>query len=220
MIFAWRRLAVGLRSVLLFALWCWSASVAFAQEPPPRIGPFVFDVHGTVPRFPDNAVLAESRGISVAELPGSGIGLQIAAHVYLVKIKIVTVGVGAEAVASRAHETPLAGTSLRAVTEQFRTLDGQVSLNFGSGNGWSYISGGIGQAIWSIVPDGQEPLFGDDERLKTVNYGVGARWFAKRHLAFSFDVRFYAINPGTGSFGYPGSPRTTLMAIAAGVSVK
>ena len=33
-------------------------------------------------------------------------------------------------------------------------------------------------------------------RLKTINYGGGARWFAKAHVAFSFDVRFYAINPG------------------------
>ena len=37
----------------------------------------------------------------------------------------------------------------------------------------------------------------DEEPLKTINYGGGARWFTKTHLAFSFDVRFYAINPGT-----------------------
>ena len=42
----------------------------------------------------------------------------------------------------------------------------------------------------------------------------------KSHLAFSFDVRFYAINPGTEYIGLPGSPRTTLTIIGAGVSVK
>ena len=36
----------------------------------------------------------------------------------------------------------------------------------------------------------------DDEPLNTINYGGGARWFIKPHVAFSFDVRFYAINPG------------------------
>lgn len=194
---------------------------ALAQEPPPKIGPFVLDVHGTMPRFPDDQGLADSRGLSVTELPGSGIGLRLAAHVYLFKIKAVTIGVGAEAMASRAHQTPAEGVeSIQAVTEQFRTLDGQLSFNFGTGNGWSYISGGIGQSIWSIVPDGRDQLFGDEERLKTVNYGGGARWFAKRHVAFSFDVRFYAINPGTGSLGFAGSPRTTLMSIGAGISVK
>jgi hypothetical protein len=56
--------------------------------------------------------------------------------------------------------------------------------------------------------------------LKTINYGGGARWFAKKHLAFSFDVRFHAINPGTASGGFPPSPRTTFLVIGAGVSVK
>jgi len=59
-----------------------------------------------------------------------------------------------------------------------------------------------------------------------VNYGVGARWFAKPHLAFSFDVRFYQMDPGspytdpvTGA-SYPAAPRTTLLIIGAGISVK
>ena len=67
---------------------------------------------------------------------------------------------------------------------------------------------------------GQENAPADDEPLKTINYGGGARWFAKKHLAFSFDVRFYAIDPGTPYFGFPGSPRATLLIIGAGVSVK
>ncbi len=48
-----------LASLLLVA-----AAPAFAQEPPPKIGPFVVDLHATVPRFPsDNLQLAESRGM-------------------------------------------------------------------------------------------------------------------------------------------------------------
>ena len=43
----------------------------------------------------------------------------------------------------------------------------------------------------------------------------------KPHLAFSFDVRVYAISPGSPSpLGFPGSPRATLMVIGAGVSLK
>jgi hypothetical protein len=42
----------------------------------------------------------------------------------------------------------------------------------------------------------------------------------KSHLAFSFDVRFYAINPGAASNEFPGTPRTTLLVIGAGMSLK
>src|SRR5581483_5864965 len=200
-----------------------AASPALAQEPPPKIGPFVVDLHATVPRFPtDNLQLAESRGMQITELPGVGFGVQLGAHVYVFKWKAVTVGLGGEFAASRATSTPPAGSdaTLRAATETFKTIAPELSLNFGTGHGWSYISGGIGTSTWSIVPDAQEPLPADTDRVRTVNYGGGARWFAKSHLAFSFDVRFYQIDPGAPSFGYPGSPRTTLLVIGAGVSVK
>jgi hypothetical protein len=108
----------------------------------------------------------------------------------------------------------------RPVTSWFTSFTPQLSFNFGTGNGWSYISGGIGKSVWSTVPDGQPPLAGDEERLTTINYGGGARWFAKSHLAFTFDVRFHSIYPGTPQGGLPGSPRTTILVIGAGVSVK
>ncbi len=191
-----------------------------AQEPPPGIGPFVVDLHATVPRFPDDAQLAASRNMQLAELPGVGFGVQVGAHVYVFTWKALTVGVGGEFAASRAKQTPLGGTDLRAATETFRTIAPQLSFNFGNGNGWSYISGGLGASIWSIVPQGQAPLPPDSDRMRTVDYGGGARWFAKRHLAFSFDVRFYQIDPGIPYAPNPGSPRTTLLIVGAGVSVK
>jgi hypothetical protein len=205
-----------------------AASPVGAQDPPPRIGPFVLDLHATVPTFPsDDAQLAASRGMAVTELPGTGFGIQAGAHLYLLKIKAVTFGVGAEFAASRARQTPTpaaattATTTQRAAEERFSTFAPQLSLNFGSGRGWSYLSGGIGVSNWALVPDGQEGFPADSESLKTINYGGGARWFAKRHLAFSFDVRFYAINPGTPYIANTlGSPRTTLMIIGAGISIK
>ena len=110
---------------------------------------------------------------------------------------------------------------MRPSEERFSTFAPQLSLNFGNGHGWSYISGGIGYSNWAVVPEGQEGFAADSEPLKTLNYGGGARWFAKPHLAFSLDVRLYAINPGTPYIaGSPGSPRTTLLIIGAGISVK
>ena len=203
----------------VFALTC--ADRVVAQEPPPRIPWFVMDVHGTIPRFPNSAVLAESRAMTLAELPGAGFGLQASIHLYPARWRAVTFGIGAEVAGSRARSQPSPEvSSARAADEKFLTAAPQLSFNFGTGDGWSYLSGGIGLSQWSLIPSGREPWPSDIERLKTINYGGGARWFAKSHLAFSFDVRFYAINPGPPYLGHEGSPRTTLMIIGAGVSIK
>ena len=195
-----------------------------AQDPPPKIGPFVVDVHGTVPRFPsDDQQLADSRGLLLRELPGSGLGLHAGAHVYPLRWKAVTFGLGADVTLARAHlkSQQLASDIFgRAATERFTHIAPQLSFNFGDGDGWSYISGGIGTSTWSVVPDGLLATAADSERLKTINYGGGARWFIKRHLAFSFDIRFYAIDPSTPLPGRPSGPRTTLIIMGAGVSVK
>jgi hypothetical protein len=198
-------------------------AVTAAQGPPPRIGPFAVDVHGTVPKFSNDAQLAESRALAQAELPGIGLGIHAAAHVYVFTWKAVTVGIGGAIARARAHSkaAPLSSTfQSNPVTENFTHISPELSLNFGSGNGWSYISGGIGPSTWSIVPDGSMPSAADEERLRTVNYGGGARWFIKPHLAFSFDARFYQIDPGTPTAGRAGSPRTTLFIAGAGISLK
>jgi hypothetical protein len=194
---------------------------ALAQEPPPPIGPFVLDVHATVPRFPgEDQQLAASRGLTIAQLPGSGLGVQIGAHLYLLHVKVITFGVGAEFAAGRSRQ---AATTVNPVgtEERFTTFAPQLSFNFGNGHGWSYLSGGLGRSLWAIAPEGQEGSPADTEPLKTLNYGGGARWFAKPHLAFSLDVRIYVISPGTPFFaGTAGGPRTNLLIIGAGMSVK
>jgi hypothetical protein len=195
---------------------------ARAQEPPPKIPFFVLDLQGAFPRFPGDQQLADSRGMNLAELPGPGLGLQAGLHIYPVRWKAITFGIGGEVTANRSRQTPdpSAAGVLRPAEEKFLSAAPQLSFNFGTGHGWSYLSGGVGVSQWSVIPEGQEPLLADTARLKTVNYGGGARWFMKSHLAFSFDVRFYAINPTPGELGYPPSPRTTMVVIGAGISVK
>lgn len=199
-----------------------AANRALAQDPPPRIGPFVVDLHATVPRFPQDLQLAQSRDMQLAELPGNGLGVLVGVHVYPLRWRAVTFGLGGEFATGRARQTPaVAQTILRPATERLTTITPQVSFNFGTGNGWSYISGGLGRSTWAVIPQGQEGFAADSEQLKTISYGGGARWFMKTHLAFSFDARFYAINPGTPFVaGVLGSPRTTLIVIGAGVSVR
>jgi hypothetical protein len=208
---------------ILCAVCLLTARSADAQGPPPRIGPFVVDVHGTFPRFPRNQQLADSRGLLLRELPGAGLGLHGGVHVYPLRWRAVTFGLGADVTLARAAQRApqiAEGVTGQAVTERFTHFAPQLSFNFGDGDGWSYISGGIGTSTWSLVPDGLVAAGPDAERLTTINYGGGARWFIKRHLAFSFDVRFYAIDPSAPVLGRPGGPRTTLVIMGAGVSVK
>jgi len=196
--------------------------LARAQEPPPRIPLVAFDVHATVPNFPSEQALADSRDMTLAELPGRGLGIQVAVTFYPLKWRALTFGFGGELTANRASQTPPEGSvGVRGAQEKFLSVAPQLSFNFGSGSGWSYLSGGLGVSQWSLIPDGrEEPFPSDTDRLKTLNYGGGARWFAKPHLAFSFDARFYAISPGPPYLGHPGSPHTTLLIIGAGISVK
>jgi len=196
---------------------------AAQDEPPPPIGPVVIDLHGIMPSFPDNPQLASSRCMLPSELPGRALGLYAAAHFYPYKWKAVTFGIGADLTLLRAHESAsvdASGTVNRAVTEQLAHGSAQLSFNFGKGDGWSYISGGYGPGQWSLVPDGDSPTDVDVEIQPMANYGGGARWFIKRHLAFSFDVRIYAIVPKTSLPGYPAPPRTNLFSIGAGISYK
>jgi hypothetical protein len=196
------------------------AHPADAQEPPPPIPRFVVDLHGTFATFPADPNLAASRGLDLSELPGAGLGGDVAVHVYPFKYRAVTFGIGGRVTRSRAQRTQTPESALRPVTERFTYIGPQLSFNFGTGAGWSYISAGIAASKWSVVPDGSTPQPPDQERLKTIDYGGGARWFAKPHLAFSFDLRFYAINPSSPTLLLPGGPRTTLMVFGAGVSIK
>jgi hypothetical protein len=199
---------------------------ALAQDPPPPIPWVVVDLHATIPRFPtDDAQLAASRNMNVAELPGTGLGAQVGVHLYPVRTKVVTFGIGGELAVGHASQTPAEGatsggvTPLRSAEEKITTLSPQVSLNFGNGSGWSYISVGLGATTWYLAPSDLGEYPPNSDRLKTLNYGGGGRWFIKPHLAFSFDVRFYAIGPGF-AYIFPPTPRTTLLIIGAGISLK
>jgi hypothetical protein len=212
-------------SSILFAMMILCAAPTRAQEEErPRVGPFVIDLRGAFLKPPTNTQLSESRGLtSEADLPAFGLGGVAGIHVYPLKWRAITFGIGGEVVIARGRHNAVAvagqptGTS---VTERFVSAAPQLSFNFRGSNGWSYISGGIGQSVWQIVPDGQEVSSADEERLRTVNYGGGARWFIKKHLAFSLDVRIWQVDPGSPHFGFPGSPRANMLVISAGIGMK
>src|SRR5881628_1176464 len=53
-------------------------------------------VRGTMARFGNAQQLADSRGLTIAELPGAGFGVDAGAHVYVFKWKPITFGIGGQ----------------------------------------------------------------------------------------------------------------------------
>ena len=203
--------------VLLLML---TAAPAAAQDPGP-IGPFVIDIRGSFVSVGQDALLAANRGLDPAQLAGSGLGLDIGGHVYLFRWQAITFGVGVSALllsTSRTQAEDDPDPDGPPVNTRFRALSPQLSFNFGDGDGWSYVSGGLGTSRMSVfVEQETEPA---QRRAGTLNYGGGARWFARPGLAFSFDVRIFAISPLSQNETEPGSPRMTTVAVSVGVSIK
>ena len=192
-----------------------------AQPPEEPVGGYVFDVRGTFIPFSQNADLAVNRGLPPLDTPGRGFGYEVGAHVYFFRLRQITFGLGGSYHASRADQRPGElsvdpdGPTLR---KRFSALSSQLSFNFGSRNGWSYLSGGLGSSRLSLFPsNAEEPA---QRSGNTLNYGGGVRWFLNAHVAFTFDLRFYAISPLPRIDEVPGSPRITQMAVNVGAAFR
>ena len=165
----------------------------------------VVDLHASIPEFPSDDV---GSGGQPEHEPCRAAGARARRadrlHLYPLNTRIVTFGLGGELVdrpraadaGGRRHRLRVASRCAPS-EERITSLSPQLSLNFGNGSGWSYLSAGLGAddmvARHRRICVDYPP---NSDRLKTLNYGGGARWFIKPHLAFSFDVRFYAISPG------------------------
>jgi hypothetical protein len=218
------------QSLILFSL---AATFTFlcplsatAQETQPEdlpIGRYVADVRFNFPKFKQDPGVASGIGVAAENLPTRGFGLVVGAHWYPLRLGIVTVGLGGELSRASRGKTMNTGTETApvevAVKTRFAAVSPQVSFNFGARDGWSYISGGIG---WSTYTSERvdDPLPDPESGTKTINYGGGARWFAKKHVAFGFDVRFYAVNPQLATATRPAFPRMTVMSLCGGISVR
>ncbi len=215
------------------------ARAAWAQKETPP-GPFAIDIRGAFQSFTPTDAIAAPFGLTKTQMPARGLGFDLGARVYLLRKQPVTIGLGANWVSTDGKKAPDPKVSPNDPTmrEKFTALSSEVSMNFGTSRGWSYISGGIGTARRSIqlTPASttsttstttttttssttSEP-FPEGRREKAINYGGGARWFASPHIAFGFDLRLYAINPAPPSATMPQElPRQTLFVANAGISI-
>ena len=216
--------------IWLFVVGSATAAQAQGSDGP---GPYVVDLRagvGALPRgvglFPD-----VPSGTRVAT---AGLALDAGGHVYLIRLGPARVGIGATftRVAGKRSAEVAPGSSassigLPSVQTRFTAIAPQLSFNFGTSEGWSYISAGIGPANVRTTASAFTTGSGDaavttqsaalSTSLRAVNLGGGARWFTHRHLAISFDVRFHLVSD-TG--GETPIPRTTLVVVTGGMSLR
>ena len=211
------------------------ASVHAQQQQP--IGPFAIDVRGVFARHKQEPSVATDLGVAPGNLPTRSYGLVGGAHVYPLHAGKVTFGFGAHLVVARGSRTlqpPAAGSTgttgstgstatatsvvYGTVQRHFKSFAPEVSLNFGHKSGWSYISGGIGRSV--LYLDRADKPVSNPPGRQTINYGAGARWFNTHHLAFSVDVRWYSVAEQLAAAGVVAQPRTTLLVLSGGISVK
>ena len=192
------------------------------RDPKP---PFVFDARFAFPGITRDRTVAAALHVPAEEMPGRGPAVILAAELIFPRKSVVSLGVGGELLLMRARNTiepdektapaVAAGPTL---TNRWSHMSPQVSLNFGSGDGWSYLTGGWG---WSKLTmerddDPQEP----GVRIRTLNYGGGAKWFAKKHLAFTADLRFYSIGVQEPLPGRLGTSSVRVVVFSGGIAFR
>ncbi len=208
--------AAGAAAVLV----AWVATPSAAQQEEP-ISAYVIDVRGALPIYGQNTVIASSRDIVESTLPSRGRGLTVGAHWFPLRWKQITFGAGGEfmSTSGEAVAARISDGLPETVRIEFVSFAPQLSFNFGHRQGWSFLSGGMGSTRFSVLGD-TIPVAVEEPKPKTINYGGGARWFTRDHLAFSFDLRFYAMSPVAETAETPPTPRMTLLVLNVGVSFR
>lgn len=218
-----RRCAAVRRSAAPALLALFLAPPAFAQGADPP-GPYVIDVRGTT------AGLSKKPGFypplpSAALVPSRGFGVDAGGHVYAGTLGPARLGFGASVIRTRATAPAVVqfeGSDEREevigprIVALFTAIEPQVSFNFGTRAGWSYLSGGVGMgevATSAVAQDGSEATLSTGWR-RTINLGGGARWFMKPRLGVGFDIRLHRVLRG------PVTPQASSLAVSAGFSVK
>ena len=205
---------------------------AAAQAPQEGLPRFAVDLHGGLVGLP-NAEGWIPVVTDATVVPGRAWGISGGAHVYLVKLGVMTFGVGAQwAMGKRTGEPPAVVTApgttptaptVPVVTTEITSILPHLSMNFGHKYGWSYLSAGYGRTRVSsstsavgtnpavIIPESWNPA---------LNFGGGAKWFMKRHLGASFDVRFTKLSSRGETALLPSAKRTQMITMSVGISIQ
>jgi len=192
----------GTRAAVM-VLACLVATPAAAQslDPGPP-GPWVVDVRGVLSGLPTSEAFYPGRPAGTS-VPARGFGIDVGGHVYPFRFAAARIGLGADVLIARGSALDVSAT--------LTTVAPQMSFNFGSSDGWSYLTVGLGVAHLAFVP-------GESTNVRSLNFGGGARWFTGPHLGIGFDIRFHRMAEG-GSLDAP-TPAFMPVTVAVGLSLK
>ncbi len=203
-----------------------AATPALAQSTTDRLPRVAFDIHGVTVGLPSAEGWVPPVGADTP-LPGRAWGVAGGGHVYLVKLGITTLGVGASVIIGKATSAPVTTTegapTTGSVTTQATHLSPQVSFNFGHKLGWSYLSAGYGVSKVTSTASafGTTPAIAAPEGwYPAINFGGGARWFMKPHLGAGFDVRFTKLSSRETTAAQAGAKRTQVFSIGVGITIQ
>ena len=215
---------------------------AIAQSQPSTPGPYVIDIRAPMSGLPSASAFHPVLPANTL-VPKRGFGVGVGGHVYVARVGVSRIGIGVEVLRVRGTAvTPPTSTSSTStdtttssvavsalntagqidVAMTMTAVAPQLSFNFGTREGWSYLSGGYGAAQTHTTATGEQraPLTGrttlvrDDGRSAAINYGGGARWFIRDRMAVGFDLRFHRI-AAVGT-----RPRARLVVASVGLSVR
>lgn len=206
------------RAVLCLIVLC-AAAPAFAQARD-SLPVFAVDARGAFVLLKQDPVTASTLGITVGDLATRGLGIVAGAHVYPLRGQKMALGIGGELFLARGVKQNLDAEDLPLgpeVRRQVQSISAQISLNFGHRRGWSYLTVGMGPLSFDTYLAGTLP---DGARTMTQNFGFGARWFTRPHVAFTVDMRFYLTQPANPTDVVGGRERHALTVMSAGISLK
>jgi hypothetical protein len=221
------------RALVFVAALLASANTSLAQQKEP-IGRVVADLRAASIGLP-TAVGWTPVVTTGTIVPSRGLGIDAGVHIYPVRFRRVSLGIGAAWVTARATSAPPAPTTTTGstasptttfpeVTTKISGMVPQLSLNFGHSMGWSYVSAGLGRSRVESEAAATSTLSAfvprDSGWVKTLNYGGGARWFITDHIGVGFDLRWHKLSIVPASNTHPGAPRASLLVAGGGIVFK
>ncbi len=211
---------ISILSALLLA-----PTVVAAQGPvaPVTVEPMpwvVADVRVGWPAIGADELTAAAIGRNATEMPGRALTAGLGIHAYPLRRGRWKLGVGAELLRGRGRyqQKDTEGKPVGAqINRTLSAVSAQVSLNFGRGQGWSYVTAGAGPFRFDTFL-GEGP--GDGESANTINVGGGARWFKWDHAGFTADMRFYLTRPFEGTLLVAPRGARRVVVLSVGLTLK
>jgi hypothetical protein len=192
-----------------------ASAAAQALDPGPP-GPWVADVRGVTLSIPQASGFYPPIA-SDTLVPSRGFGIQAGAHVYVGRLGGIRLGTGADLLQVR-------GTTPERIAMTVRTIAPQVSLNFGTAEGWSYVSGGVGvshvRGRRGAVSETTSTTTRESTALLAFNIGGGARWFLTRHVGITFDLRLHRLGAQDARTDAPATPGSIHGSAAVGLALR